>query len=54
MNGLSVKFFASFAAEIGAAAAKERIVPRSVNSTSDLCCTLHEWLVSSPRGSTEC
>jgi len=27
--------------------------PQSVNSTSHPCCTLHEWLVSPPRGSTE-
>ena len=28
-------------------------VPQSVNSTSDPCCTRHEWLVFPPGGSTE-
>jgi len=28
-------------------------VPQSVNSTSDPSCTLREWLVFPPRGSTE-
>jgi len=30
-----------------------RVVPRCVNSTSDPCCILHEWLVFPLRGSTE-
>jgi len=34
-------------------AAKAHFVPRCVSSTSDPCCTLHEWLVFPPRGSTE-
>ena len=29
------------------------ICPHSVSSTADLCCTLHEWLVSTLRGGTD-
>lgn len=35
-----------------AAAAKDRFVRQSANSTSDPCCTLHEWLVFPLRSST--
>ena len=30
-----------------------RFVPQSVNSSSDPCCTLHEWLVLPPCDSTK-
>jgi hypothetical protein len=32
---------------------KRPVCPQCVNLASDRCCTLHEWLVFPPRGSTE-
>jgi hypothetical protein len=40
-------------ADIGANAANSPFAPRSVNSTSDPCCPLHEWLVFLQCGSTD-